>query len=60
MGSFDLAEMGSLSSYDRNIKYVLCAIDVFTKYAWVKPLVNKKDEKVLNESNRKSNESLID
>ena len=34
----DLAEMGSLSSKNKNVKYLLCVIDVFTEYAWVKPL----------------------
>ena len=34
----DLAEMGSLSSKNKNVKYSLCVIDIFTKYAWVKPL----------------------
>ena len=29
----DLAEMGSLSSKNRNVKYLLCVIDAFTKYA---------------------------
>ena len=29
----DLAEMRSLSCKNRNFKYLLCAIDVFTKYA---------------------------
>ena len=29
----DLAEMGSLSSMNKNFKYLLCVIDVFTKYA---------------------------
>ena len=29
----DLAEMRSLSYKNRNFKYLLCAIDVFTKYA---------------------------
>ena len=29
----DLAEMGSLSSKNRGVKYLLCVIDVFTKYA---------------------------
>ena len=33
----DLAEMGSLSSKNKNVQYLLCVIDVFTKYAWVKP-----------------------
>ena len=63
----DWAEMESLSSKNLNVEYLLCMIDVFTKYAWVKPLVDKKDEKVLNaftkivnESNRKPNESLTD
>ena len=34
--------MGSLSSKTRGIKYLLCMIDVFTKYQWVKPLKDKK------------------
>ena len=29
----DLAEMGSLSSKNKSVKYLLCVIDVFTKYA---------------------------
>ena len=29
----DLAEMGSLSSKNKNVKYLICVIDVFTKYA---------------------------
>ena len=33
----DLAEMGSLSSKNKNVQYLLCVIDVFTKCAWVKP-----------------------
>ena len=44
----DLAEMGSLSSQNRHIKYSLCVIDVFTKYAWVKPLKDRKGKTVLN------------
>ena len=38
----DLAEMESLSSKNKNTKYLLCVIDVFTKYAWVKPLKEAK------------------
>ena len=38
----DSAEMEPLSSKNKNIKYLLCAIDVFTKYVWVKPLKDKK------------------
>ena len=36
-----LAEMGSLFSENRNVKYLLCVIDVFVKYAWIKPLKDK-------------------
>ena len=31
----DLAEMESLFFKNKNVKYLLCFIDVFTKYAWV-------------------------
>ena len=44
----DLAEMESLSSKNKNVKYLSCVIDVFTKYAWVKHLKDKKDKTVLN------------
>ena len=29
----DLADMQSLSKYNKGIKYLLCAIDLFSKYA---------------------------
>ena len=34
--------MGSLSSKNKNVKYLLCVIDVFTNYARVKTLKDKK------------------
>ena len=56
--------MQPLSSKNKNVKYLLCAVDVFSKYAWVKPLKDKKGKRVLNafievinESNRKPNKS---
>ena len=59
--------MGSLSSNNKNVKYTLCAIDVFTKYSWVKPLKDDKGRTVLNafieivnESNRKPNKLWVD
>ena len=33
----NLADIESYSSKKKNVKYVLCVIDIFTKYAWVKP-----------------------
>ena len=38
----DLAKMESLPSKNKNVKYLLCAINIFTKHAWVKPLKDKK------------------
>ena len=43
----DLADMQSLNKYNKGIKYLLCAIDLFSKYAWVLPLKDKKKELVL-------------
>ena len=63
----DLVEMESLSSKSKNVKYLLCVIDVFTKYAWVKPLKDKIGQtvlnafiKIVNESNRKTNKLWVD
>ena len=34
----DLADMQSLTKYNKGIKHLLCAIDLFSKYAWFVPL----------------------
>ena len=39
--------MESLSSKNKNIKYLFCVVDGFTKNAWVKPLKNKKVKQFL-------------
>ena len=38
----DLAYMQSLSRKNKGIKYLLCAIDLYRKYAFVIPLKDKK------------------
>ena len=38
----DLADMQLLSRYNKGIRFLLCAIDIFSKYAWVVPLKDKK------------------
>ena len=38
----DLADMQSLSKYNKGIKYLLCEIYFFSKYAWVAPIKDKK------------------
>ena len=63
----DLADMQSLSKKNKGIKYLLCAIDLFSKYAFVVPLKDKKGtsitnafNKIVKQSNRKPNKIWID
>ena len=39
--------MGSWSSQNKRVEYLLCVIDAFTKYTWVKPLKHKNLKQVL-------------
>ena len=39
----DLTDMQSLSKNNKGIKYLLCAIDLYSKYAFVVPLKDKKE-----------------
>ena len=62
----DLSEMGSLSSKNKNVKYLLCFIAVLTRYAWVKPFLKKGKTvlnviiEIVNESSRKPNKLWVD
>ena len=38
----DLADMQLLSRCNKGIRFLLCVIDIFSKYAWVVPLKDKK------------------
>ena len=40
--------MQSLSKHDKGIKYLLCATDLFSKYAWVVPIKDKKGASIVN------------
>ena len=44
----DLADMQSLSKYIKGIKYLLCAINLFSKYSCVIPLKDKKGTSIVN------------
>ena len=44
----DLTDMQSLSKYNKGIRYLLCAIDFFSKYTWVIPLKDKKGSTIVN------------
>ena len=48
MWGIDLADMQLLSKYNKGNKYLLCAIDIFSKYVWVVPLKNKKGVSIVN------------
>ena len=48
----DLAEMQLLSRKNKSIKYLLCAIDLYSKYAFVIPLKDKKGISIVNASNK--------
>ena len=43
--------MESLSSKNKIVRCLLCVIDAFTNYAWVKPLKDKKGKTVFNAFN---------
>ena len=38
----DLADMQSISKFNKGIRFLLCAIDIFSKYTWVSPLKSQK------------------
>ena len=44
----DLGDMQSLSKYSKGIKHLLCAVDLFSKYAWVVPIKDKKGTSIIN------------
>ena len=63
----DLADMQLLSKYNKRIRFLLCVIDIFCKYAWVVPLKDKKGisivkafQLILKQSNRKPNKIWVD
>ena len=38
----DLADMQLIGKFDKGIRFLLCVFDIFSKYAWVIPLKDKK------------------
>ena len=37
-----LSDMQLLSKFNKRFRFLLCVIDIFSKYAWVIPLKDKK------------------
>ena len=63
----DLADIQLLSKYNKGIRFLLCAVDIFSKYALVVPIKDKKGvsivtafQGILNRSNRKPNKIWVD
>ena len=63
----DLADMPLLSKYNKGIRFLLCVIDIFSKYARVVPLKDKKGisivkafQIILKQSNKKTNKIWVD
>ena len=55
-----LTDMQLISNFEKGFRFLLCVTDIFSKYAWIIPLKDKKGiiitngfQKVLKESNRK-------
>ena len=63
----DLADRQLISKYNKGIRYLLCAIDLFSKYAFVVPLKDRKGttivnafQSILDNSKRKTNKIWVD
>ena len=63
----DLAYMQLTSKFNKGFRFLLCVIDIFSKYAWVVPLKNKKGvnivnafQSILSKSNRKPSQIWLD
>ena len=59
--------MQSLSKYNKENKYLLYAIDLFSKCAWIVPMKDKKGvsivnafQKIISEGRRKPNKIWVD
>ena len=62
----DLADLQSLSKYNKRIKHLLYAMDLFSKYMWFVPLKHKRWISIVNafqkiiSKGRKQNKIWVD
>ena len=63
----DLCDMQLISKFNEGFRFLLCVIDMFSKYAWVVPLKDKKSisivnafQKILGKSERKPHKIWVD
>ena len=59
--------MQLIKTFNKGFRFLLCVIDIFSKYAWVVPSKDKKGvsivdafQKILDDSNRKPNKIWVD
>ena len=59
--------MQLISKFNKGFRFLICVIDLFSKYVWVVPLKDKKGtsivnafQKILDDSNRKPNKIWVD
>ena len=63
----DLADMELINKFNKGFRFLLCVIDIVSRYAWVVPLKDKKGvsivdafQKILYDSDRKPNKIWVD
>ena len=58
--------MQLICKFNKGLRFLLCVIDIFSKYAWIFPLKDKKGVNIVNafqkicDSDRKPNKIWID
>ena len=62
----DLVDIQLISKFNKGIRFLLCVIDIFSRYTWVIPLKDKgitltnAVETILHESKHKPNKIWVD
>ena len=63
----NLADMHLLSTFNKGFRFLICVIDIYSKYAWIIPLKDKNGIRITNafqlffdETNCKSNKIWVD
>ena len=46
--------MQLIGKFDKEFRFLLCVIDIFSKYAWVVPLKDKKGVSIVDASFKKT------
>ena len=63
----DLEDMQLISKFNKGFRFLLCVVDIISKYAWVVPLKDEKGvsivnafQSILKKSNRKPKKIWVD